>query len=74
MIPFSVCEESPGLIFFYELFKHWVKMFNGIFFGVFEVKRMNPFVNGVVNTEFYSCAFHCVFKFEAKVSVGTDVH
>ena len=74
MFPFAVCEKSSGFIFFNELFEHGDKMLNGIFFGILEIEGVEPFVNGMINTEFNIALVTRIFEFTAEISVRTDIN
>ena len=49
-------------------------MLNGILFGVLDIKRMEPFINRMINAEFNVALFAGILEFTAEISVRTNIN
>ena len=74
MLPLTVGKKRVRLIFFDYLFEHGYQMLNGIFLRVFEIERVIPLINRMINAELNVRLAQSVFELAAKIPVRTYVN
>ena len=74
MFPLAVCKKSRRMIIFHKLLEHGNEMLYGVFFGVFQIKRMIPLINGMINAEAHVSFIKRCFKLTAEIPVRAYVN